>query len=63
MRKKVFVLGLGLIGASLCRAIKNSTIELFGWDYSPETREIAREVELVDHIASIERAPEMDVII
>ena len=59
MRKKVFVLGLGLIGASLCRAIKNPTIELFGWDYSEETREIASEVGLVYQIASIERAPEM----
>lgn len=63
MRKKVFVLGLGLIGASLCRAIENATIELYGWDYSKETREIAREVGLVDHIASIESASEMDIII
>lgn len=63
MRKKVFVLGLGLIGASLCRAIKHPSIELFGWDYSEETCEIAQEVDLVDQIASIERAPEMDIII
>ncbi|MDT2639856.1 prephenate dehydrogenase [Enterococcus dongliensis] len=63
MKKRVFILGLGLIGASLCRAIKNPAIELFGWDHSLETRKIAREVELVDQITSIERAPEMDVII
>ncbi|EOI56469.1 prephenate dehydrogenase [Enterococcus gilvus] len=63
MRKKVFVLGLGLIGASLCKAIKNPSIELYGWDYSEETREIARKVGLVDHIASIKRASEMDIII
>ncbi|MDT2760249.1 prephenate dehydrogenase [Enterococcus xiangfangensis] len=63
MKQQVMVLGLGLIGASLCRAINNPTIELFGWDYSSETCEIAREVGLVDQIASIERAPEMDIII
>ena len=40
MKKKVFVIGLGLIGASLCRAIKGSAITLYGWDHSEETREI-----------------------
>ncbi|MGX7203687.1 prephenate dehydrogenase [Enterococcus pingfangensis] len=63
MKQQVMVLGLGLIGASLCRAINNPAIELFGWDYSSETCEIARDVGLVDQIASIERAPEMDIII
>lgn len=63
MRKKVFVLGLGLIGASLCKAIKHPAIELFGWDYSEETRKIAYDLELVDQIASIKKAPEMDIII
>ncbi|MFC4771528.1 prephenate dehydrogenase [Enterococcus hermanniensis] len=63
MKKKVFVLGLGLIGASLCRAIKNPSIELFGWDHSEETRAIALEVGLVDQITSIREASQMDVII
>ena len=63
MKKKVFILGLGLIGASLCRAIKNPSIELFGWDHSAETREIALEVGLVDQITSIEEAKQMDIII
>ncbi|MGL9766532.1 MULTISPECIES: prephenate dehydrogenase [Enterococcus] len=64
MKKKVFVLGLGLIGASLCRAIKGSNVTLYGWDHSAETRKIAEEVQLVDHLVSgIEEASQMDVIL
>lgn len=62
--KKVLVIGLGLIGASLCRAIKWPNVTLYGWDYSEETREIAKEVQLVDQVVSgIEVASEMDIIL
>ena len=62
--KKVLVIGLGLIGASLCRAIKGPNVTLYGWDYSEETREIAKEVQLVDQVVSgIEVASEMDIIL
>lgn len=63
MKKKVYVLGLGLIGASLCRSIKNSEITLYGWDHQAETRKIALDVQLVDQIVSLDEAPAMDVII
>ncbi|EMF0107048.1 prephenate dehydrogenase [Enterococcus hirae] len=64
MKKKVFVIGLGLIGASLCRAIKGSAITLYGWDHSEETREIAEKTQLVDQVVTgIEAASQMDVII
>ncbi len=42
MKKKVFVLGLGLIGASLCRAIKGSNVTLYGWDHSAETKKLQK---------------------
>lgn len=62
--KKVLVIGLGLIGASLCRAIKGPNVTLYGWDYSEETREIAKEVHLVDQVVSgIKVASEMDIIL
>lgn len=65
MEKKVFVIGLGLIGASLCRAIKGSSaVTLYGWDHSEETRRIAKETQVVDHVVtSIEEASQMDVIL
>ncbi|EOH88908.1 prephenate dehydrogenase [Enterococcus villorum] len=64
MEKKVFVIGLGLIGASLCRAIKGSSLTLYGWDHSEETRRIAKETQVVDHVVTgIEAASQMDVIL
>lgn len=64
MKKKVFILGLGLIGASLCRAIKSEDILLYGWDHLEETRKIAKETHLIDHLATgIEDAIQMDVIL
>lgn len=63
MKKKVYVLGLGLIGASLCRSIKSPEITLYGWDHQAETRKIALDVQLVDQIVSLDDAPAMDVII
>lgn len=63
MKKKVYVLGLGLIGASLCRSIKSPEITLYGWDHQAETRKIALDVQLVDQIVSLDEAPAMDVII
>ncbi|MGG5316259.1 prephenate dehydrogenase [Enterococcus sp. AZ072] len=64
MEKKIFVVGLGLIGASLCRAIKRPDIKLYGWDFQAESCQIAQETGIVDEIAEgLESAVEMDVII
>lgn len=64
MKKKVLVIGLGLIGASLCRAIKKESITLYGWDQLTESREIAKDLGIVDEVPqNIEIATEMDIII
>ncbi|MGM0212787.1 prephenate dehydrogenase [Enterococcus sp. AZ109] len=62
--KNIFVVGLGLIGASLCRAIKQPNIKLYGWDFKAESCEIAQQTGIVDEVAlGIEAAVEMDIII
>lgn len=64
MEKKVFVVGLGLIGASLCRAINRPDIKLYGWDFQEESCEIAKSTGIVDEIAEgLPSATEMDIII
>ncbi len=52
MKKKVFIVGLGLIGASLAIAIKNEhlAVHLIGWDSFEKTREIALNKQIVDEI-------------
>jgi cyclohexadieny/prephenate dehydrogenase len=50
---RVSILGLGLIGSSIGRAVKAHmpTVSLTGYDASPEVRETARALDLVDDIA------------
>ncbi|QUT06129.1 prephenate/arogenate dehydrogenase family protein [Sphingobium phenoxybenzoativorans] len=50
---RVAIIGLGLIGSSLARAIRAEmpTVALTGHDASPEVREIARRIGLCDDIA------------
>ncbi|KAF1301518.1 prephenate dehydrogenase [Enterococcus saccharolyticus] len=52
MKQNVYIIGLGLIGASLAIAIKKEhpAIHLTGWDFSEETRKIAQEKHIVDEI-------------
>lgn len=52
MFEKIAVLGLGLIGSSLCHAIraKNLAIEISGFAKSAATRAIAKDIGLVDQI-------------
>ncbi len=52
MFEKIAVLGLGLIGSSLCHAIRanNLATEVSGYAKSAETRAIATEIALVDRI-------------
>ncbi|MBO1307274.1 prephenate dehydrogenase [Enterococcus sp. 669A] len=62
--KNIFVVGLGLIGASLCRAIKQPDIKLYGWDFKEESCQIALETGIVDEVvAGLDSAVEMDIII
>ncbi|GCF93708.1 prephenate dehydrogenase [Enterococcus florum] len=64
MSKKVFVIGLGLIGASLCQNLKQTNNIVYGWDHSPESCVYAKETGIIDEIANgLETACEMDVII
>lgn len=50
---RVAIIGLGLIGASLARAIREQlpTVRLTGHDADPAVRETARRIDLVDDVA------------
>jgi cyclohexadieny/prephenate dehydrogenase len=50
---RVAIIGLGLIGSSLARAIRAEmpTVRVTGHDASPEVRDIARRIDLCDDIA------------
>jgi len=49
---RVALIGLGLIASSMCHAIKRAGLagEIVGFARSSETREIAREIGLCDHV-------------
>ena len=50
---RVSIIGLGLIGSSIARAVREAmpTVALSGYDADPEVRETARALKLVDDIA------------
>jgi cyclohexadieny/prephenate dehydrogenase len=50
---RVSIIGLGLIGSSIARAVRENmpTVVLSGYDSDPETRETARALQLVDDVA------------
>lgn len=51
--RSVAIIGLGLIGASIARAVRaqGGAVRLTGFDLDPDVRERARRLDLVDHIA------------
>lgn len=63
MKSTVFVIGLGLIGSSLCANLKAEN-KLIGWDTSTATCQTALELNLIDEIASsIHAASQADFIL
>lgn len=50
MKPTVFVIGLGLIGSSLCANLKQKN-HVIGWDTSPQTCQVALASDLVNEIA------------
>lgn len=50
---RVSIIGLGLIGSSIARAVRTQmpTVSMVGYDASAEVREIARTLDLIDDIA------------
>lgn len=54
MAQHVFIVGLGLIGASMALCIRQTNPELIvvGWDSQSKTREQAVEQQIVDYVAS-----------
>ncbi|MBL4813490.1 MAG: prephenate/arogenate dehydrogenase family protein [Rhodobacteraceae bacterium] len=52
--EKVALIGLGLIAGSMAHAMRRSGLcsSISGYARSPETRDIAREISLVDHVAN-----------
>lgn len=59
---RVTILGLGLIGSSLARAIRAEmpTVRVTGHDANPEVREIARRIDLCDDITDTPGASVID---
>jgi cyclohexadieny/prephenate dehydrogenase len=59
---RVSIIGLGLIGSSIARAIRENMpgVTLTGHDVSPETRETARALRLVDDVADSASAAVID---
>ena len=54
MAQHVFIVGLGLIGASMALCIRQTNPELIvvGWDSQSKTREQAVEQQIVDYVAN-----------
>jgi cyclohexadieny/prephenate dehydrogenase len=59
---RVSILGLGLIGSSIARAVRSTMpkVTLSGYDADPETRETARAIALVDDVADSAGAAVID---
>ena len=59
---RVSIIGLGLIGSSIARAVRQSmpTVRLTGHDASAEVREIARRIDLTDDVADTPGAAVID---
>jgi cyclohexadieny/prephenate dehydrogenase len=59
---RVSIVGLGLIGSSIARAVRNEMpgVVLSGYDSDPETRETARAIALVDDVADSAGAAVID---
>lgn len=64
---RVALIGLGLIASSMCHAIRRAGLagEIVGYARSAETRDIAREIGLCDHVAdsAAEAALEADLVV
>ncbi|MGM0239641.1 prephenate dehydrogenase [Enterococcus sp. AZ103] len=58
---KVLIVGLGLIGASLAKAIKRPNMTIYGWDHLVESRDFAKTHRIVDELS--DDFGEMDIII
>jgi cyclohexadieny/prephenate dehydrogenase len=59
---RVSILGLGLIGSSIARAVRQAmpSVALTGFDADPETRETAKALKLVDDVADTAGAAVID---
>jgi len=59
---RVTVIGLGLIGSSICRAVRAymPTARVTGYDADPEVREIARRIDLCDDVTDTPGASVID---
>lgn len=59
---RVTIIGLGLIGSSVARAVRATmpTVRITGYDASPEVRSIATRIELADDIADTAGAAVID---
>ncbi|MCI1141917.1 prephenate/arogenate dehydrogenase family protein [Sphingomonas sp. WKB10] len=59
---RVTIIGLGLIGSSVARAVRASmpTVRITGYDASPEVRSIAERIDLADDIADTAGAAVID---
>ncbi|WP_426255470.1 prephenate/arogenate dehydrogenase family protein [Sphingomonas sp. DC2300-3] len=59
---RVTIIGLGLIGSSVARAVRATmpTVRITGYDASPEVRAIAERIELADDIADTAGAAVID---
>ncbi len=59
---RVTIIGLGLIGSSIARGVRQSmpSVALAGYDADPEVREIARVLNLVDDVADTPGAAVID---
>ncbi|MHA0319329.1 prephenate/arogenate dehydrogenase family protein [Sphingomonas melonis] len=59
---RVTIIGLGLIGSSVARAVRATmpTVRITGYDASPEVRSIAERIELADDIADTAGAAVID---
>jgi cyclohexadieny/prephenate dehydrogenase len=59
---RVSIIGLGLIGSSVARAVRSAmpSVALSGYDADPETRETAKALNLVDDLADTPGAAVID---
>ncbi|MGP7795001.1 prephenate/arogenate dehydrogenase family protein [Sphingomonas sp. CLY1604] len=59
---RVTIIGLGLIGSSVARAVRQAmpTVRITGYDFSPEVRAIATRIDLADDIADSAGAAVID---
>ncbi len=60
---KIQIVGLGLMGGSLCKAIRRSTShKIFGMDLNPETLQKALNQGVIDQVGTVETLAEADLV-